>query len=162
PDHEMSEDEADEREKAGRTKIECEVHPGTKRDAMLYAVGANQTHGQPRSRDDKRKGVARLLLDKEWGAWSDRAIADRCGVSHTFVASVRADLDRQWTDRQLRKLFFWFTDATRAAYRARLSTGNVASRKRKGKDGRTRKAKPTRKAKAQTKPNQEPETKPNA
>jgi hypothetical protein len=77
---------------AGLTDIECEVHQGTKRDAALYACGANATHGQRRTNADKRKAVSRLLKDKEWGEWTDRQIAEAAGVSHVFVATVRKEL----------------------------------------------------------------------
>ena len=33
-----------------------------------------------------------LLNDGEWAAWSDREIARACGVTHPFVARLRADL----------------------------------------------------------------------
>jgi hypothetical protein len=69
--------------------IDCEVRQGTIRDAILYSVGANANHGIRRTNADKRRSVLRLLNDGEWGKWSDRKIADQCGVSHTFVAQVR-------------------------------------------------------------------------
>ena len=30
-----------------------------------------------------------LLNDSEWGQWSDREIARRCGVGHPLVAKIR-------------------------------------------------------------------------
>ena len=36
--------------------------------------------------------MALLLQDEEWGRWSDREVARRCGVSPTFVDSLRAEL----------------------------------------------------------------------
>jgi hypothetical protein len=71
-------------------EIACEVHSGTQRDAVLYAAGANATHGLRRSNDDKRRAVLMLLEDDEWSQWSDRVIAEKCGVSHPFVGKVRA------------------------------------------------------------------------
>jgi transposase-like protein len=56
----------------------------------MYAVGANAAHGLRRTNADKRRAVTMLLDDDEWGQWSDSAIARQCGVSHTFVATVRA------------------------------------------------------------------------
>lgn len=44
------------------------VHEGTKRDAVLYSVGANHGHGLRRSNEDKRKAVMTLLEDAEWPA----------------------------------------------------------------------------------------------
>lgn len=84
---------------AGRDSIIVEVEPGTKRDAILFAAGANSEHGVKRTNGDKRKAVATLLKDQEWGAWSDRAIADKCRVGHPLVASVRAQLSPVSTGR---------------------------------------------------------------
>lgn len=74
---------------AGRTEIEADIRPGTQRDAILFACGANATHGLRRTTGDKRRAVILLLGDKEWAGWSDREIAGRAHVSHTFVAKLR-------------------------------------------------------------------------
>jgi flagellar biosynthesis GTPase FlhF len=74
------------------THLYCEVREGGKRDAQLYACGANATHGLRPTQEDKRKAVTRLLTDPEWGKWADREIARQCGVSHPFVATVRGEL----------------------------------------------------------------------
>src|SRR5262245_49710584 len=107
---------------ANREFIEAEVREGTQRDAILYAVGSNGTHGLRRTNADKMQAVQLLLADKEWAAWSDRVIADACKVSHTFVSGVRA------------------------------SVGNVANRgrKRTGRNGRHYKATKPKKPKART------------
>ncbi len=75
---------------AGLETVPADVHTGTQRDAHLYAIGANQTHGLRRSIEDKRQAVRALLDDPEWSNWSDREIAKRCGVSHPFVSKLRA------------------------------------------------------------------------
>jgi hypothetical protein len=77
---------------AGRDTIPCKVTNGTKRDAILFACGANAIHGLRRSSADKRKAVAALLQDKEWNKWSDRKIAEHAGVSHEFVSNLRDQL----------------------------------------------------------------------
>lgn len=74
---------------AGVKAIVEQVTPGTKRDAVLYSLQANTTHGLKRSNADKRKAVETMLADAEWKTWSDRKIADLCGVGHPFVASIR-------------------------------------------------------------------------
>jgi hypothetical protein len=74
---------------AAIAKIEAEVREGSKRDAVLYSVQANATHGLRRSPADKRKAVITLLQDPEWATWSDREIARKTKTSHTFVAKVR-------------------------------------------------------------------------
>lgn len=72
--------------------IRAEVREGTYRDAVLYAVGANATHGLPRSNADKRRAVELLLRDSEWSKWSDREIARRAAVSQPFVSKRRLEL----------------------------------------------------------------------
>ena len=75
---------------AGRKKVEVVVKQGTARDALLYSVGANRTHGLRRTQADKRRAVELLLADEEWRARSDRWIAKACGVSDHLVADLRA------------------------------------------------------------------------
>lgn len=67
----------------------ADIRQGTQRDAILFSVGANASHGLRRTNDDKRRAVQTLLNDPEWSAWSDREVARACGVSHTFVAGQR-------------------------------------------------------------------------
>ena len=74
---------------AGMMSIKATIEAGSNRDACLYAIGANQAHGLRRTNADKRRAVQALLNDSEWGNWSDREIAKRCGVSHPFVAKLR-------------------------------------------------------------------------
>jgi hypothetical protein len=77
---------------ANKSSLEAAVHQGTRRDAVLYSVGANAAHGLPRTNADKRRAVTLLLQDEEWAAWSDREIARRCCVGHHLVAAVREGL----------------------------------------------------------------------
>jgi len=81
-------------EESGLEDIPVVIHQGTRRDAILYSVGANAEHkaAKPRSRADKRRAVTMLLNDPEWGKWSDREIARQCKVSQTFVSSKRKNL----------------------------------------------------------------------
>lgn len=77
--------------------IEAEVHEpingeSAQRSAILFAVGANDTHGRNRTADDKRRAVEALLKDPEWSRWTDREIARQCRVSHPFVATQRTRL----------------------------------------------------------------------
>lgn len=75
---------------AGLPDVDAIVHDGGRREALLHAVGANARHGLRRTNADKRRAVEMLLADNEWGARSDNWIAEKCGVSHPFVGSVRA------------------------------------------------------------------------
>jgi len=73
----------------GALSIDADVRSGSRREAVLHSVGANASHGLRRTNDDKRRAVETLLGDAEWAAWTDREIAKACGVSHTFVATIR-------------------------------------------------------------------------
>lgn len=75
--------------KLGLVEIDADVRQGTRRDAILYSVGANESHGLRRTNEDKRRAVLTLLSDGEWVKWSDREIAKACAVSHVFVGKLR-------------------------------------------------------------------------
>lgn len=85
---------------AGAMEIAADIRTGTQRDAILYSVGANASHGLRRSNDDKRKAVETLLADPEWAGWSNNAIAKACAVSDKTVAAYRADHLRNSEDSQ--------------------------------------------------------------
>ena len=74
--------------KAGLGSLKAEIRQGTRRDAVLNAVGANAT--LRRSREDKRHAVSILLADGEWSKWSNRTIAHRCGVDEKLVRTLRS------------------------------------------------------------------------
>jgi hypothetical protein len=74
---------------AGFTEIEANIIEGTRRDAILHSVGANDDHGLRRSNEDKRRSVTILLDDFEWSEWSDSEIARACKVSSVFVNKIR-------------------------------------------------------------------------
>jgi hypothetical protein len=60
---------------------------GTFEVALRRSLGANSRHGQPRTQEDKRRGVIKAL--DYWPELSNRAIADICLVSHTLVNDFR-------------------------------------------------------------------------
>ena len=76
----------------GKKSIQVDVRQGTRRDAILFSVGANAAHGLKRTRADMRRAVTVLLTDEEWSHRSDRWIATQCGVSDKTVASVRKSI----------------------------------------------------------------------
>lgn len=75
---------------AGLRQFETDVQQGTRREAVLYSVGANDDHGIRRTNADKRRAVLNLLQDNEWKAWSNAEIARRCNVSHKLVNELRS------------------------------------------------------------------------
>lgn len=79
-------------------EIPADIKPGTRRDAVLYAAGANAGHGLRRNNDDKERAVKALLEDDEWRKWSDNEIAKRCAVSQPFVSALRKKLAATYND----------------------------------------------------------------
>jgi hypothetical protein len=117
------------RDKAGKAagvsgrSVDCVIHDGTQRDAVLFSVAANATHGQRRTNADKRKAATTLLLDPEWCVWSDREIAKRCAVSFMLVADVRSSVTMNFhSDAPSR------TYTTRHGTVATMATGRIGRR----------------------------------
>ena len=75
--------------------IEVDVRQGTRRDAVLYSVGANSQHGLRRINADKRRAVETLLRDEEWARWNNSEIARRCAVDEGTVRNYRAALSSE-------------------------------------------------------------------
>lgn len=82
---------------AGKASILADVREGTLLDAKLLAVGANSGHGLRRTNEDKRRAVQMVLDEPAWSHWSDRDIAEACGVSAPFVAGIRRPPKKQAT-----------------------------------------------------------------
>lgn len=105
----------------GEAEIEAEVRMGTRRDAVLHAVGANAAHGLRRTNEDKRRAVAMLLGDAEWAQWSDSEIARRCAVSPDMVhAQRRTSLPLNGSER---------TYTTRHGTPASMDTSRIGRRR---------------------------------
>jgi hypothetical protein len=114
---------------ANKRSLPAEIRAGGKREAILYAVGANASHGLRRSREDKRNSVLKLLYDKEWSQWSDREIARQCTVSQPFVSKLRAELtDNVISENQIR------TYRTKHGNLSAMNTGNIGGRRQRDKD----------------------------
>lgn len=81
-------------QKTGHDLVDVEVINGTKWDALVYAAGANASHGLPRTNADKRRSVLMLLNDSQCQNWSLREIAKACKVSHTLVSRIKEELSK--------------------------------------------------------------------
>lgn len=69
--------------------IRVKVHAGSRRDARLFAIGANARHGLRRTAADKELAVRMLLEDEEWGRNSVAWLKEMAGVSHCFADKVK-------------------------------------------------------------------------
>lgn len=82
-------------EQAGHTDVTAEVAEGDRYAAMLFASGANATHGLRRSSGDKRRAV-RMLLDHPvviGEQWGNGQVSHHAGVSTWLTRTVRAERD---------------------------------------------------------------------
>jgi hypothetical protein len=84
---------AEAAQRAGRATVPCDVRPGSRRDAVLLACGANADHGLRRTADDIRRAIRTLLRDPEWVRWSNREIARHARADDKTVAAVRRELE---------------------------------------------------------------------
>jgi len=111
----------------GLDAIACVVHQGSRRDAVLYSVGANAGHkpALPRSREDKRRAVMTLLQDPEWGEWSNREIARRCAVSLDLVNRSRNSLNESFSNISSHKGERTYT--TKHGTVAKMKTANIGN-----------------------------------
>lgn len=79
--------------KAGRKKLAVDSRRGTLDEAILYACGANSSHGLKRTNADKRKAVGMLLAKPEWAGKSNKWISETAIVSDDLVAALRKELE---------------------------------------------------------------------
>jgi hypothetical protein len=80
--------------KVGRASLLANVHAGGRREAILFAVRANDAHGLRRTAKDKRRAIEMLLQDPEWGMRSNVWVAAACGVSDQMVSARRRALGK--------------------------------------------------------------------
>lgn len=76
-------------ERIGCLTILEDVRIGSERDAKKYSLGANDSHGLPRTNADKRNAVSIALADEEWSRLSTRDIAELCKVSNALVSEMQ-------------------------------------------------------------------------
>jgi hypothetical protein len=71
----------------GLEDLACEVFDGTPEDAFVEFVSRNTHHGLPLTLHERRAAASRIIGSRE--QWSDRRIAEVCGVAPGTVASLR-------------------------------------------------------------------------
>lgn len=81
--------------KIGILEVPVTIHAGTKNEAIMYAIGANKTHGLRRSNLDKKRAVemAFSLMKALKKNWTDVYIAEIVGVSSMFIGNYRREND---------------------------------------------------------------------
>lgn len=113
---------------AGLEDVAADIRPGTREDAIWFACSANRAHGLLRSSADKRRAVTMALASPQAQALSDRAIAEHCGVSNTFVGEVRRALQLSSVDSCPRRGKDGKVRATSAAKRSEAAKARVERR----------------------------------
>lgn len=104
---------------AGLSELAADIRQGTRRDAILYSVGANAENGKRRTNGDKHRAVKTLLQDEEWQTWSNEKIAKTCRVNPHMVAEIKLTLNIQSDER---------TYTTKHGTVATMHTANIGNR----------------------------------
>lgn len=75
--------------KAKAPTMRVAIREGTQRDALIFSLGANQSHGQRRTNKDKIRAVRIAVNDPEISTLSNMEIARICGVSESMIREAR-------------------------------------------------------------------------
>jgi hypothetical protein len=79
----------------GDANVRAIIGMGDYHEAFAAAAQCNRTHGMPIGGKDKRARVEVALADPVMKTWSDRKIAECCGVSHNLVSEIHAERKAQ-------------------------------------------------------------------
>jgi ParB-like chromosome segregation protein Spo0J len=74
----------------GLTEIPADVTPGTKADALWFALGANKANGQRLTEADKAHAC--LVAFSAWPDKSARQVAEQVGCSSTYASRIRDEV----------------------------------------------------------------------
>lgn len=111
----------------GRSEHPAIVTEGSRRDAILQAVGANPAHGLRRCAQTKRNAVRQLLLDPEWSQWSLRAIAEAASVSVGLVSKVKGEMEEAGEIKRPQMVMFERNGRTMQMDIAAIGSGSNAN-----------------------------------
>ncbi len=75
----------------GRRTVQVMFFDGDESEAYVEAVRCNIAHGRPLSVKDRENAAIRMLVAH--GDWSDRRLAQICGLSNKTVAGLRVRVD---------------------------------------------------------------------
>jgi len=91
--------------KLGLTEMLVDIRNGTLREAQLFSKTANKGRGMSMSAKDNQYIVLSMVNDKEWGQWSNKAIADWVGVSAMTVGRIKkkANVQQPTKKKTIRK-----------------------------------------------------------
>lgn len=78
---------------AGRERIPVKIIKGTRLDALVYALSANENHGLRRNEEDKRNAVRMALAEPVLKAKSKRELCRLCKVSGGLLENVIGEME---------------------------------------------------------------------
>lgn len=84
----------------GYKEISVDIREGTLRDAQLFSKGAHNGRGLSHNAKDYQYIVLSMVNDKEWGQWSNRAIAKHVGISVMTVGRIKKKADVQQSPKK--------------------------------------------------------------
>lgn len=70
--------------------IPATVHPGTKDDALWFALGANRTNAHPMTDADKKHAIVLALAT--WPERSQNQLAQQIGCSQRYVSTIKDEV----------------------------------------------------------------------
>ena len=80
-----------------RDEVQAVVTTGTYLDAFKAACHANDAHGLPTTKGDKKHRVEVALAHPEMGTWSQGKIAELCGVTQQYVGKIKQESETAYT-----------------------------------------------------------------
>ena len=76
----------------GALEVECNVHQGTVRDAIWFAIAANKNRGIDLTLQEKKANAEKLLRDEIWGKLSYSEIGKHVGLSKMTISRIARGL----------------------------------------------------------------------
>lgn len=78
--------------------LACAIRTGTLEDAIWLSCSANRDNGLPRTNDDKKKIILKLLAHEKWGRKSTSELARHVGVGRPFATKIRTQFEKNHTN----------------------------------------------------------------
>ena len=79
--------------------LTCAIRAGTLEDAIWLSCSANRDNGLPRTTEDKKNIILKLLSHEKWGRKSTSELARHIGVGRPFVTKNRIQFEENHTPR---------------------------------------------------------------
>lgn len=84
--------------RAQKKTIACAIKNGTLEEAIWLSCSANRDNGLPRTIEEKRNILLKLLAHEKWGRKSTSELARHVGVGRPFATKIRSQYDENKTN----------------------------------------------------------------